>query len=323
MSLPTNAQELTFLGRLSAYRKLVDSALNDLVTSLAGLKLYPQLKYVLLSPGKRLRPILTLLSAECAGGDAKDVLQLALSIELMHNATLVHDDIIDGDEFRRGLPAVHKLWSSDVAILVGDALIALSVKLASAYGEKIVKKAAETALTLCEGELIDITAELDTYSEQVYLDRVKRKSASLFKLAAEVGALAVDAPEHVATALSSFAENYGIAYQIKDDLEDLDSAPLANASFSKGILPLPILLLYSRGDGRIRSLIQEMVHRKNNPSDDIVRLVRAAKELKVDAYCKFKAREYLRRAAESLSAIRALPKVEYFEQMLGVVGLEI
>src|SRR3990170_585831 len=109
---------------------------------------------------------------------------LALAFELMHAATLIHDDIIDRDEMRRGKLALYKKWSAIDAILTGDALIALAVNLASEYGETVLKTVAQSALELCDGEHIDITFSLKTATEEGYIQNIREKSASLFKATA-------------------------------------------------------------------------------------------------------------------------------------------
>lgn len=309
-------RDISLADRLSVYKELIDKALAEFIMSLDSSKLYPQLRHALLSPGKRLRPILVLLSAECAGGSVEQVLQLALSVELIHTATLVHDDIIDEDEVRRGLPTVHKLWSSEIAILTGDALIALSIKLASSYGEEILRKTAETALMLCEGELIDISAGIKDVSEELYIDMVKRKSASLFKLAAEIGALAVKAPQPLVHALGSFAEYYGVAYQIKDDLEDL----VEKSSISKrGMPPLPLIALYNRGDDRLRRKVRDALS-NDTSKDSLKELTKAIRAYGIDKYCLSKVEEYLWKAVESLKALGKRPHIECFYQMVKLVN---
>jgi geranylgeranyl pyrophosphate synthase len=166
---------------LAQTRQLINFELSRFVSGLSYLELHPQIEYALLSEGKRLRPLLVILSAQSVGGHVEKVMPLALAFELMHTATLVHDDIIDQDFTRRGKPALHVKWSVDDAILVGDAMIALAVNLASHYGEAILKKVSESALELCNGEHVDISLPLDSATEEEYFTKIKKKSGLSFQ----------------------------------------------------------------------------------------------------------------------------------------------
>jgi len=121
-------------------KRSIERELEGLLSKISDVKLHPLLEFALLSKGKRLRPILTVLSAQSLGGDPKRVMQLALSFELLHTATLVHDDIIDQDTCRRGMKTLYSKWFMKGAVLAGDALIALSVNLASARAKELIKR---------------------------------------------------------------------------------------------------------------------------------------------------------------------------------------
>lgn len=208
---------------LSATRREVDRALEDLVAGLVSSQVHPQLNYALMSEGKRLRPIVVILSGRCID-PGNNAMELALAFELLHTATLIHDDIIDGDETRRKRPALHVKWNVDTAMLAGDALIALSVKLASGYGPEIIRHVADAALELCEGEHMDISLPSPP-SREKYIDVVGKKSGSLFRAAAECGALAAGAGSRQAEMLACFGHNFGIAYQLMDDIRDRERCP--------------------------------------------------------------------------------------------------
>ncbi len=166
---------------------------------------------------------MTVLSAETVGGSRDDVKQIAVAVELLHTATLVHDDILDADVMRRGELAVHRKWSTGSAILVGDILLATAVDLSINYGDQILRLISRTGSTLCEGEYMDlVTAEIDM-SEETYMETITKKSASLFKLATQCGALASSASKNEVEALTNFGEHFGTAYQIRDDLDDMTS----------------------------------------------------------------------------------------------------
>jgi geranylgeranyl pyrophosphate synthase len=174
-----------------------------------------------LSGGKRLRALLAILSSESVGGERNRALNLALAIELIHNASLVLDDIIDKDKERRGRLALHEKWSREYAILTAGALISLAMKLAAEYREEVVKLIAQSMMDLCEGEYMDISSSLETVSEEEYLSLVRKKTASLFKLACHCGGLVGGGSPIEVECLSLFGENFGMAYQLRDDLLDL------------------------------------------------------------------------------------------------------
>src|SRR3990170_1197499 len=246
----------------------VDSELAKFVSSLSQLSLYPQIEYAVLSNGKRLRPLLVILAAESTGGNRSKVMPLALAFELMHTATLVHDDVIDQDEMRRGRPSLHKKWSINDAILTGDALIALAVNVASAYGENILKNVSQTALELCEGESLDLVDSLET-TEEDYFNRIRYKSASLCTSAAYCGAIAGEGTPGDARSLAMFGESFGIAYQLRDDI--LDFGIRGDSNFKdpeNGRVTLPLIYCYARSSAEEKREIEKFqALLKSNPSE--------------------------------------------------------
>jgi octaprenyl-diphosphate synthase len=202
-------------------RRLIDQELSDYMPRIAGLALYERIRYVLQTRGKQLRPILVMLSAQSVGGSVETVKKLAVSIELLHAATLIHDDILDQDLFRRNAPTVNAKWGVRDAVLVGDALASLSLNLTADYGKDIIKIMSQTCLLLSDGEYMDVENAHEKPEESNYLETIKRKSASLFKAATRCGAVASKASQDETIALAWFGENFGLAYQIKDDLSDV------------------------------------------------------------------------------------------------------
>ncbi len=202
-------------------KTLLNSQLQTLQPIIAKLKLHRQIEYVLQTRGKRLRSTLVLLSGECVGGKKEDLATLALAVELLHSATLVHDDILDGDLFRRNALSVHAKWSVKEAILVGDSLASLALSLCRGYRDEVLDVMANTCLELSDGEYMDIELSGLSVSEKDYLEKVQKKSASLFKAAAECGALAAKGSEREILALTGFGDNFGVAFQIRDDISDV------------------------------------------------------------------------------------------------------
>ena len=182
--------ELAYQTYLEETRKEMDTEIWSLIQKVANLKINEKIVYVLQTRGKMLRPILVLLSGQSVGSDKEPLKKLALAIELLHAATLVHDDILDNDIFRRNAVAVHAKWGVKDAILVGDALASLSVNLAADYGRDISKVVSQTCLLLCDGECIDALMAGAELSEQDYFEKIRKKSASLFRAATLCGAIA-------------------------------------------------------------------------------------------------------------------------------------
>ncbi|MCD4821330.1 MAG: polyprenyl synthetase family protein [Methanococcoides sp.] len=191
-------------------------------------ELYKASRYLPDAGGKRLRPAVLMLSTEAVGGDPMSVIPAAVALELVHNFTLVHDDIMDNDDVRRGMPAVHVKWGSEGAILAGDTLYSKAFEILSVMEkdpERILKCVAllsRTCTEICEGQWMDIDFEnRDTVSEEEYLEMVEKKTSVLYGAAAKVGAILGGASDEVADAMYEFGRLVGISFQIQDDVIDM------------------------------------------------------------------------------------------------------
>ncbi len=237
--------EKTFQSYIENTRQLIESELSNLISRIADLRLHKTIEYALLSRGKRLRPIMVILSAQSVGGNRESVMSLALAVELLHTATLVHDDILDQDKFRRDVPAVHEKWSVNDAILVGDAMISLAINLIADYGREVLKIASETGLALCDGEYMDVSIASTKISENEYLEKIRKKSASLFKAATQCGAISGSGSDLEVECLADFGEHFGMAYQLADDLSDITSSKDGiPKDLRKRRISLPLIHLY-------------------------------------------------------------------------------
>jgi octaprenyl-diphosphate synthase len=294
--------------------------LQNLLEKTPNTKLRPLLEYALLTKGKRLRPILVILSAQSVSGDPKKVVQLALSFELLHTATLVHDDIIDQDATRRGTKTLYSEWSTNGAILAGDALIALAINLAADYGPQVTKILSNVGLELCEGEYVDATLSLTKATEEEYFRKIEKKSASLFKGASCCGALAADGTMPELEALTEFGEHFGMAYQVNDDLEDLLNTKQVSQDLKNGNVTLPILFLYQHGDEMSRKLLTENFGRRNIMASDVEKLRAKMDKIGAFGYCRSKVAEYSRRAHSSLREVRNSVFKSYLTQFFDCVN---
>jgi len=306
---------------LSNTKNEIESELKRLVSSLSELSLHPQIEYAVLSQGKRLRPLLVILSAESVGGNRDKVTPLALAFELMHTATLIHDDIIDDDDTRRDRPALHRKWSVNDAILTGDSLIAFSVDLASGCGQTILKTVALSALELCEGEHADIAFSLDKTSEEAYFKKIKEKSASLFKAATYCGALAGGGTPSEVESLSNFGENFGIAYQLRDDVLDLrQKGTLMPRDLKSGRITLPLIHAYAASNWlerkQMKSQIKTLTNSAPTRSGKVARdLVQTIDQTGALDYSEKKIDDHLHLAVTSVSSLRDTEYKGYLIEM--------
>ena len=226
--------------------------------------LIPQLAaHIVAAGGKRLRPLLTLASARLCGyptgPDHERHVHLAACVEFIHTATLLHDDVVDESQLRRGLASANAVFGNQASVLVGDFLFARAFQLMVDDGSlKVLAILSRAAATIAEGEVLQLATQNDLSTpESRYLDVVKGKTAALFAAACQVGAVVANRPEPEEEALSEFGMNLGIAFQLVDDALDYaaDQAELGKTvgdDFREGKITLPVLVAY-RGERRRRA----------------------------------------------------------------------
>lgn len=208
------------------YKKSVDEILSGSVKKQIPETLYDPLRYVLNSGGKRIRPVMIMFSCEAAGGKAEDALNAGVAIEMLHNFTLVHDDIMDNADTRRGNPTVHKKWNDNVAILTGDHLIGMAysylLNTKSDRLDEIVKTFTEGIIEVCEGQSFDKEYEdrKDVTLDE-YMMMISKKTAKMLETSAVVGALIGNGSNELVENVRNYAANIGLAFQIQDDLLDI------------------------------------------------------------------------------------------------------
>ena len=222
--------------------------------------------YAIESHGKRLRPALALLAGGATGNICPSHFDLAVVVELIHAATLVHDDILDGADKRRGQPTANAKWGNAISVLLGDCLFAHALKLSTSFPNgEISRRIAHAASDVCSGEIIQTQRRFDLkLSVPDYYKIIEMKTAALFAVACELGAFINEAAPEVISALRTFGLKLGTAYQIYDDVLDLagDEAKVGKtlgSDLRKGKLTLPILhLLQNAGDAE-RHQISEII----------------------------------------------------------------
>jgi octaprenyl-diphosphate synthase len=217
--------------------------------------LIPQLAgHIVAAGGKRLRPMLTLASAQLCGYRGERHLGLAAVVEFIHTATLLHDDVVDESNLRRGLASANAVWGNQASVLVGDFLFSRAFQLMVEDGSlKILDILSSASAVIAEGEVAQLITANDTEtSETAYLDVINAKTATLFAAACRVGAVVADRPRVEEEALESFGLNLGIAFQLVDDVIDYTSSrdemgKSAGDDFREGKITLPVVLAFRRG----------------------------------------------------------------------------
>lgn len=212
--------------RFDRYTRIIEKYLRTYIRERKPHMLYDPAQYVLAAGGKRIRPVLVLLACEAVGGNADDALHAAAGIEILHNFTLVHDDIMDHAASRRGRRTIHKKWDENIAILTGDVLLALAyralLQTKSPRIQEVTKIFTEGVITICEGQTYD--KEFETRHRvhvNEYLMMIEKKTGKLVSTSTQIGALLGNASVPAMEAMKHYGEHVGRAFQIQDDLLDI------------------------------------------------------------------------------------------------------
>ena len=238
--------------RIRAQAKAFDPAVEGYISYICG------------AGGKRLRPALALLAAGATGKITPAHVDLAVILELIHIATLVHDDIIDGAELRRDQPSANAKWGNSISVLLGDVLFAHALKLSTNFSNSdISRRIADAAAEVCSGEIIQTQRRFDLkLTTTDYYRIIEMKTAALFSAACELGAFISEASPTIISGLKAYGTKLGVAYQIYDDILDIagseeETGKTLGTDLQKGKFTLPILLLLQSGKdlGSIRDLL--------------------------------------------------------------------
>ncbi|MEM6646673.1 MAG: polyprenyl synthetase family protein [Bacteroidota bacterium] len=257
----------------------VDEALGTLVPDLEPAELYEPIRYVLAGKGKRFRPLLVLLTARALGTSADDALPAALSVEVFHNFTLVHDDIMDHSDERRGRPTLHVRWNDSTAILGGDYLYLVAYEQLALLPPAILPDALRTfnhmVKRLCEGQMLDMAFETrPRVSVAEYLDMIDGKTGALLVASLELGGLVGGATDEQRTALRTAGAALGRAFQIQDDLLDLMTTSAkwgkrVGGDLIEGKKAYLLLQALERAEDDDHAWFQRIVDDKGLPADQV------------------------------------------------------
>lgn len=229
--------------------------------------------------GKRLRPMLTLAAARMCGYDGPYHVHLAATVEFIHTATLLHDDVVDGSDKRRGRPTANLLWDNTSSVLVGDYLFARSFQLMVETGSiRVLDILANASATIAEGEVLQLTAAADlATTEEIYFKVVRGKTAALFSAAMEVGGVIAAADETLVKALFNYGDALGISFQIVDDLLDYGGTSAIGKNvgddFRERKLTLPVIRAIAAGDADERAFWERTIAKGNQAEGDLEKAI--------------------------------------------------
>lgn len=280
---------------LSSKQKILESALKELLE--AG--------------GKRLRPALVLLSGKFGKYDEKRLIPLAAAVEILHMATLVHDDIIDESKIRRGRPTIQSRWGKDVAVFTGDFLFAKTfLLLAHSTTVENMQGLSKVVKAVCEGEIAQYQSRYDKHvTIRQYLKRIGRKTALLFALSCYIGAKESECSLKVVRCLREFGFNFGMAFQITDDLLDFTGNPVkmgkpVGSDFIQGVYTLPLIYAINSS---YRDEVIGILDKEDYVPEDVERVIELVYASGGIEYSKNLARDYLKRARTFIDGLVSIP----------------
>ena len=286
-------------------------------------KLYDAAGHLIVNGGKRLRPYMVIKSCQILKGKVSNAMPAASAVEMVHNFTLVHDDIMDNDEIRHGVPTVHKKFGMPIAILAGDVLfskafqIITDSKLSSSATIQLVSRLAKACVDVCEGQLLDVkmAEERKIPSQAEYITMVGKKTAALFDVSCAMGAICATNKVKDISNLSSFGRNLGIAFQITDDLigvmgdSKITKKPVGN-DLREGKKSLPILMAIKLAKGNEKKIILKAFGNSKISRNDLNKAVDIIRSLGIEENVRKQALKYAERAEKSLESYSGSAKTE-------------
>ena len=299
---------------LGSLRELVAEDLarvNELVLERmhSRVPLIPELAgHLIAGGGKRLRPMLTLAASRLCGCSGHDPVILAASVEFIHTATLLHDDVVDESGLRRGSATANALWGNEASVLVGDFLFSRAFQcMVEAENHKVLQILANASAVIAEGEVMQLlTANDTTTTEDAYLDVVDAKTATLFAAACRVGPVLAGRPHPEEEALASYGRNLGVAFQLVDDALDFSARELTlgkhiGDDFREGKITLPVVLAYRRGSKEERLFWRRTMEDREQDAADLDQALRLLDRHGALATTRERARHYGAIARDALA----------------------
>ena len=285
--------------------------------------LYDAAGHLIIHGGKRLRPYMVIKSCKILGGNITKAMPAASAVEMIHNFTLVHDDIMDNDEIRHGVPTVHKKFGMPIAILAGDVLFSKAYqvisdsKLPKDATIELISRLAKACVDVCEGQLLDIrmAEQKKIPSQTEYITMIGKKTAALFDVSCAMGAICATNKKKDVENLSNFGRNLGIAFQITDDLigvmgdPKITKKPVGN-DLREGKKSLPILMAIKLSKGKEKKQILNVFGNPKASRKDLTNAVEAIRKLGIEESVRDQALKYAEKAEKSLSKYSGPSKIE-------------
>jgi geranylgeranyl diphosphate synthase type I len=300
--------------------KIFDSALNGNLAHREPQIFYDALRWIPLSGGKRLRPIITMLACEAVGGVPENTIPLGISLEYMHNSTLIHDDIIDNDKWRRGMLSTHEKFGLPHAIIAGDALIGETYRMLSYMAppelkavtyKEIIRAIADAAKNFYEGEAMDIEfAHRFDVSIPEYMVMIEKKTAQLYWVAGKGGALIGKGSDKEVTNLAIYGKLFGLMFQIKDDLLNIltDQTALGKqkigSDIPNGKRTLMVIHSLTQINRKTRERLLQILGNSKASQNDIFEAIEIFKEAGSIDYCLDLLQEYRNQAHQALAILK-------------------
>ena len=310
-------QQLTL--RVENDLKNIEAALNENLTPHLDL-VRQTASHLIFSGGKRIRPLLNMLSARLCGYTDEFIKKFSTIIEFLHTATLLHDDVVDGASIRRGKPVAHSIWGAPVTVLVGDFLLARALSIASeTQNPKIIKVIAEITESMCQGEILQLVKKGDIHlTEAEYMDVIKRKTGFLIQGACQTGAILAGASAETENKLSKYGYHIGIVFQIADDLLDYTAktsvlGKSVGADLKEGKLTLPVIYTLAHTNPKDRAWMEDLITRKDFSADEFETLIKLIKDTGGIRYCREVAENHIDQAK---NIIRSFPSSQTSETLI-------
>ena len=277
-------------------------------------------KYLLNHKGKAIRPILTILTARVSGGPTLNSYKAAAMVELLHLATLMHDDVVDEAKRRRGFPTIHKIWKNKTAIIMGDFILSqVLTNLIRLRDFEALDLISNTARRLSSGEMLQIESSFKkSMSEETYFRMVKDKTASLIATCCELGVITTSKDDEQKTSAKGYGEKLGVAFQIKDDLFDIlgasrDTGKDAHSDVTKNMITLPIIHTLSSSLSRAERRQMKKTLSNGGKKSDIARLKSIVSDHGGFDYAKQKLQEF---SDQAVAALAPFPDSPYKRSMI-------
>jgi len=314
LSAVTSIKEEPQRHKLDAVQALVDPDMrrvNQLIVARldSPIALIPQLAgHLVAAGGKRVRPMLTLLTARLCGYEGERHIKLAAAVEFIHTATLLHDDVVDESNLRRGLATANAIWGNKPSVLVGDFLFARAFQLMVEDGSlEVLRILADASAVIAEGEVAQLmTANDPQTTEQTYLDVISAKTATLFAAAAQIGGVVADRPAEQSERLRAYGMNLGVAFQLIDDALDYSAREVVlgksvGDDFRDGKITLPVLHAFARGGAEERRFWRRTLEQGEQREGDLARAIETLERHGAQAECLARATAYGEAAREAIA----------------------